>query len=175
MFIPYQTKVNFKLRYNSITGKETLLLQENDGSLIFYDIQSMKLEIQDGSKAVEKLGIHVKNFGGEIAENSSYINLTYHVEDLERELSEHIQKLNICLLLIAYACLVIGVVFIGVFTVRYITKTVGKKLGYEARRIFYSRFFISDAHLIITQTIDPTPVWFEAGNELPEIKEDINE
>ena len=116
----------------------------------------MKLEIQDGSKAVEKLGIHVRNFDGEIAENSSYINLTYRVEDLERELSKHIKKLNICLLLIAYACLVIGIAFMGVFTFRYFTMTVGKKLGYEAQRKTYSiqRSFISGADMILYQMRD---------------------
>ena len=152
LFIPYQTDVNFELRYNRTSGKETLFLQENDGSLIFYDIQSMKLEIQDGSKAVEKLGIHIKNVKGEIAENSSSFNLTYHVEDSERGVSEQIQSINISLLVVAYACFVSGVVLISIFTIFYVLMIVGERLGYEHQRKFYSRFFISDAHLVFQQT-----------------------
>ena len=176
MYIPYQADVHFELRYNRKNGKEALLLQENGGRLIFYDIQSMKLEINHGSKAVERLRIQVKNFGGEIAKNSSSFNLTYKVEDLEREVSEHIQSINICLLMITYACLIIGVVLISIFTIFYVLMIiVGKRLGFEPRRKFYPRAFISDAHLIITQTRNPTAVEFEIENGLPEIREDLNE
>ena len=130
----------------------------------------MKLDIADESKAVEKLGIHIKNFDGEIAENSSFINLTYNVLDLERQLSSHLKKIRICLLVIAYACFGVGATFISVFTWFYVGKIIGKKLGYEARRKFYSRYFISGAHLIIEQIKDPHVELLESDDEVVEIQ-----
>ena len=177
LYVPYQTTVNFEMRYDRISGKETLLIHENNGRLIFYDLESMKLEIGCDPKAVEKLGIFIKNFDGEIAENSSYINLTYNVEDLERQASKHIQKINICLMVMIYGCSLVGIVFIGVFTFFHFTRTFGKKIGYEEHHDSYAdrRTFISGADLILLQIKDPDAFRLRSDDEWSEIDSEEEE
>ena len=176
LYIPYETTVNFLFRYDHRTGSEGLLIQKNNKTLIFYDLQTMKLEVKEGSKAVESLGIKVMNFGAEIADNSSLFNLSYRIEDLGRQESEQIRKIDMCLMVIVYLCAAIGLILIGRLSFILLTRHFGEKVGYEVYRRSHHirRTFISGSYLIFHQMKNPNALMFETEDELMEMpKEEV--
>ena len=174
LYIPYETSVNFFFKYDHGNGKEGLVLHENIGALIFYDLQTMKLEVKEGSLAVERLGIKVMNFGEEIADKSSLFNLSYRINDLGTEKLEHIQQIHLCLMVIVYLCAVIGLVIIGRLIFALVTRNFGEKVGYEVNRRSYTMriSYISGSHLILDQMKDPDVLMFETEDELEEMLEE---